>query len=114
MLQPLSSAIIVKMFYSDNLRGQRDTRRTSDRTASTHVIEWFQKTHTGLVLSSVSSSLNISVMGVCSKGEGLSPSWCAITLTTGLLITGRLGSLEKYDEKEMIKQVLFFLITKAN
>ena len=59
-----------------------------------YVMEWFQNTQTGLLRSSVSRR-------VCSTRTGLSrglgsgaPSLYTTALTTGVLMTGRLGSLQ--------------------
>lgn len=58
-----------------------------------HRMEWFQKTQMGLVRSSVSSSLNCTVTGLSrARGSSSSSSWTLI-LTTGVLMTGRLGTL---------------------
>lgn len=68
------------------------------RVAQAHRIEWFQKTQMGLVLSSVSSSRNCTVTGLSrARGRSSSPSW-TLMLTTGVLMTGRLGTLmtERY------------------
>lgn len=55
--------------------------------------EWFQKTQTGLVLSSVSSRVYSRVMGGSRTGGSGGPSLCTVVLTMAVLITGRLGSL---------------------
>lgn len=58
-----------------------------------HRMEWFQKTQMGLVRSSVSSSRNCTVTGLSkARGRSSSSSWTLI-LTTGVLMTGRLGTL---------------------
>lgn len=58
-------------------------------------MEWFQKTQMGLVRSSVSSSRNCTVTGLSrARGRSSSSSWTLI-LTTGVLMTGRLGTLMK-------------------
>lgn len=59
----------------------------------THASEWFQKTHTGLVLSSVSSRVYSRVMGGSRVGGRGGPSLCTVALTMAVLMTGRLGSL---------------------
>lgn len=56
-------------------------------------MEWFQKTHTGLVLSSVSSSVYSNVMGGSRMGGRGGPSLWTVALTTAVLITGRFGIL---------------------
>lgn len=59
-----------------------------------HRIEWFQKTQMGLVRSSVSSSRNCTVTGLSrARGRSSSSSW-TLMLTTGVLMTGRLGTLK--------------------
>lgn len=58
-----------------------------------HAKEWFQKTQTGLVLSSVSSRVYSKVMGGSRTGGSGGPSLCTVVLTMAVLITGRLGSL---------------------
>lgn len=68
------------------------------RVVQAHRIEWFQKTQMGLVRSSVSSSRNCTVTGLSSaRGRSSSSSW-TLMLTTGVLMTGRLGTLmtERY------------------
>lgn len=58
-----------------------------------HKIEWFQKTQMGLVRSSVSSRRNCTVTGLSrARGRSSSSSW-TLMLTTGVLMTGRLGTL---------------------
>lgn len=58
-----------------------------------YVMEWFQKTQTGLVRSSVSSRANSTRTGF-SRGLGSgAPSLYTTLLTTGVLMTGRLGNL---------------------
>lgn len=55
--------------------------------------EWFQNTQTGLVRSSVSSRTCSTRTGL-SRGLGSgAPSLYTTALTTGVLMTGRLGSL---------------------
>lgn len=58
-----------------------------------HAKEWFQKTQTGLVRSSVSSSVYSKVMGESRTAGRGGPSLCTVALTMAVLITGRLGSL---------------------
>lgn len=65
----------------------------------THAMEWFQKTQTGLVLSSVSSKVYSKVMGGSRMGGRGGPSLCTVALTMAVLITGRLGSLERRKKK---------------
>lgn len=65
----------------------------------THAKEWFQKTQTGLVLSSVSSSVYSKVMGGSRMGGRGGPSLCTVALTMAVLITGRLGSLERQNPR---------------
>lgn len=65
------------------------------RVIPTHAKEWFQKTHTGLVLSSVSSRVYSKVMGGSRMGGRGGPSLCTVALTMAVLITGRLGSLQR-------------------
>ena len=56
-------------------------------------MEWFQDTQTGLVRSSVSRRVNSTRMGL-SRGLGSgAPSLYTTVLTTGVLMTGRLGNL---------------------
>lgn len=63
------------------------------RAVQAHRIEWFQKTQMGLVRSSVSSSRNCTVTGLSkARGRSSSSSW-TLMLTTGVLMTGRLGTL---------------------
>lgn len=58
------------------------------------MMEWFQKTQAGLVRSSVSSRASCTRMGR-SGGPGRgAPSLCTVALTTGVLRTGRFGSLQ--------------------
>lgn len=59
----------------------------------THAKEWFQKTQTGLVRSSVCSSVYSKVIGESRTGGRGGPSLCTVALTMAVLITGRLGSL---------------------
>lgn len=57
-------------------------------------MEWFQDTQTGLVRSSVSRRANSTRTGL-SRGRGSgAPSLYTTVLTTGVLMTGRLGSLQ--------------------
>ena len=57
------------------------------------MMEWFQDTQTGLVRSSVSRRANSTRTGL-SRGLGNgAPSLYTTVLTTGVLMTGRLGSL---------------------
>ena len=63
------------------------------------MMEWFQKTQTGLVLSSVSTRVYSRVMGGSKMGGRGRPSLCTVALTMAVLITGRLGSLEKQKVK---------------
>lgn len=65
----------------------------------THAKEWFQKTQTGLVLYSVSSSVYSKVMGGSRMGGRGGPSLCTVALTMAVLITGRLGSLERQNPR---------------
>lgn len=63
------------------------------RAGQAHRMEWFQKTQMGLVRSSVSSSRNCTVTGLSkARGRSSSSSW-TLMLTTGVLMTGRLGTL---------------------
>lgn len=56
-------------------------------------MEWFQNTQTGLLRSSVSSRTCSTRTGL-SRGLGsAAPSLYTVALTTGVLMTGRLGSL---------------------
>lgn len=58
-----------------------------------YVMEWFQNTQTGLLRSSVSSRTCSTRTGL-SRGLGsAAPSLYTVALTTGVLMTGRLGSL---------------------
>lgn len=68
----------------------------------THASEWFQKTHTGLVLSSVSRRVYSRVMGGSRVGGRGGPSLCTVALTMAVLMTGRLGSLERTVNKRKI------------
>lgn len=61
----------------------------------THAKEWFQNTQTGLVLSSVSSSVYSKMMGGSRIAGRGGPSLCTVALTMAVLITGRFGSLGK-------------------
>lgn len=59
----------------------------------TYSREWFQNTQTGLLRSSVSNKANSTKTGLCRElGSGV-PSLYTIALTTGVLMTGRLGNL---------------------
>lgn len=77
-------------------------------------MEWFQQTHTGLVLSWDSRSLKFRVMGLWRGVGRASPSLWTTTLTTGVLMTGRVGSLgmcrapDKFTTTN-IYQMIFFL-----
>lgn len=75
-------------------RGRRPgTWLSAQSPVQAHRMEWFQKTQMGLVRSSVSSSLNCTVTGLSrARGSSSSSSWTLI-LTTGVLMTGRLGTL---------------------
>jgi len=65
------------------------------RAVQAHRMEWFQKTQMGLVRSSVSSSRNCTVTGLSkARGRSSSSSW-TLMLTTGVLMTGRLGTLDR-------------------
>lgn len=68
-----------------------------------HAKEWFQKTQTGLVLSSVSSRVYSKVMGGSRTGGSGGPSLCTVVLTMAVLITGRLGSLGGKNKVEWPK-----------
>lgn len=59
----------------------------------TYSREWFQNTQTGLLRSSVSSRVNSSSTGRSREPARRAPSLCTSVLTTGVLMTGRLGSL---------------------
>lgn len=59
------------------------------------MMEWFQKTQTGFVLSSVSSMAYSTMMGFSTRLGGSSPSLWMAVLTTGVLIIGRFGNLQK-------------------
>lgn len=71
----------------------------------TYSREWFQNTQTGLLRSSVSNRENSTRIGLCRElGSGV-PSLYTIALTTGVLITGRLGSLvEREDHRNKHNQ----------
>lgn len=65
------------------------------RAVQAYRIEWFQKTQMGFVRSSVSSSWNCTVTGLSkARGRSSSSSW-TLMLTTGVLMTGRLGTLAR-------------------
>lgn len=71
----------------------RGPKPQGGRAVQAHRIEWFQKTQMGLVRSSVSSSRNCTVTGLSrARGSSSSSSW-TLMLTTGVLMTGRLGTL---------------------
>lgn len=74
---------------------------TRDAGEITHVREWFQKTHTGLVLSSVSSMVYSNVMGGSRTGGGGGPSLCTVAVTMAVLITGRFGSLYRKKQQNL-------------
>lgn len=57
-------------------------------------MEWFQNTQTGLVRSRVSSSANCTRTGLCRGLGSGAPSLYTTALTTGVLMTGRPGSLQ--------------------
>lgn len=69
------------------------TEQTSVTVGPAHAKEWFQKTQTGLVRSSVSSSVYSKVMGESRTAGRGGASLCTVALTMAVLITGRLGSL---------------------
>lgn len=80
--------IYLKQFQ--NKRNQLVLRAT---VGPAHAKEWFQKTQTGLVRSSVSSSVYSKVMGESRTAGRGGASLCTVALTMAVLITGRLGSL---------------------
>lgn len=86
----------------------------------THASEWFQKTHTGLVLSSVSRRVYSRVMGGSRVGGRGGPSLCTVALTMAVLMTGRLGSLERTVNRRKImasahiKDINFHLVTQTS
>lgn len=70
---------------------------------STHRMVWFQKTQMGLERSSVAARRNCTVMGLsrwCCSSASL--SWTEM-LTTGVLMTGRLGTLRDTGGQLSIK-----------
>lgn len=70
----------------------------SSRWRHPYMMEWFQNTQTGLVRSSVSSRTCSTRTGL-SRGLGrAAPSLYTTALTTGVLMTGRLGSLGRRCE----------------
>lgn len=73
----------------------------------TYSREWFQNTQTGLLRSSVSNRENSTRTGLCRElGNGV-PSLYIIALTTGVLMTGRLGNLaEREDHRDRHDQVM--------
>lgn len=77
----------------ENRTLKQDNLRVSG--SLTHASEWFQKTHTGLVLSSVSSRVYSRVIGGSRVGGRGGPSLCTVALTIAVLMTGRLGSLKR-------------------
>lgn len=76
----------------------------------THPSEWFQKTQTGLVLSSVSIKVYSKVMGGSRTGGRGGPSWCTVALNTAVLITGRFGSLKRQLMKKVYAHKTFCFI----
>lgn len=65
-----------------------------------YMTEWFQNTQTGLVRSSVSSRVYSTSTGL-SRGLGSrAPSLYTTALTTGVLMTGRLGNLQSGSQTQ--------------
>lgn len=78
---------------SPSRTGAAAGRRWSRLPRGPYVMEWFQNTQTGLVRSSVSRRTCSTRTGL-SRGLGSgAPSLYTTALTTGVLMTGRLGSL---------------------
>lgn len=75
----------------------------------THSMVWFQKTQMGLEHSSVATKRNCTVMGLSSACCSSASLSCTVMLTTGVLMTGRFGTLRQKYMKEEIK-FLFFLL----
>lgn len=96
---------------SPSRTGAAPGRRWSRLPCGPYVMEWFQNTQTGLVRSSVSRRTCSTRTGL-SRGLGSgAPSLYTTALTTGVLMTGRLGSL--WGEAQLSTHLRATLVSAA-